>query len=250
MNRTKLWSALLLAATASTGCGSLPTMEGAASKAGVWSGAKPARMAERAGAAPPGPSGLNFVQANVLPDLTLGNDSSVTVGQSNLIATLLLDDPKELLDHYAEVPGQVVWDRTTRTFFLTQLNLAGGIATYSDASFQQLNRLFILVDPRAKYYGGTIIQLNAVGSVSVEAGTQATIDQINDVYVIHRDEDGPDADDFVAALLSSPPDPVASSQVLKQQHEQIIYLDGLGRPHLYQWVAPTGKNGMGNRRRR
>lgn len=256
MTRVTLMSALVLAMAASSGCGAPPTSEDLASKYAPPPNGGPARLAgSETRAAPqavPLNQGFSFVQANVLADLSAGGDASVRVEQSNQVATVLLDDPLDLLEHYAEVRDQLVWDRTTRAFYVTQANLRAGVYSYSEAVLRQINRLIIIVDRNATHYSGTVVQLNVIDGFTVEQGGQTAIAQVNNVTVIHPDGDGPDAEDFVAAMRTAPggtPGPMTGADVLSQGHELIIYIDGRGRPHLYRWQPPTGKYGMGDRRR-
>jgi len=255
MKRAKLWSALVLATMATgTGCGSLPTMDTIASKHGPPPpGAAPSDSAAgtaqsaSATALSTGPSiGFNFLQLNYLGDATAGDNSSVSAQQVNRAVTVVLDEPKDLLKHYIEVPG-LVWDRTTHGFHLAQGNWTGAGTTHdgSHAAYRQLNNLIIIVDPHAQVYSGIIEQGNGLGSVTTGSDSQVTIAQINNVTVIHSGEEAPDAEDYVASLNLTLEGPTGdATAVVNQVHDWLIYIDGLGRPHLYRWQAPVGKNGL------
>lgn len=253
MNRAILWSTLALSVATGSGCGAAPPSVTTGSQAAFMSGGKAAPKAEvRPAALAPAPSnrGLNFIQDNYLGDTQAFTGSSVSVQQTNQVTTLLLDDPKDILKYYAELPVQVLWDITTRDFYVTQANLVDGVVSYSEAGLVQLNKVLIIVDPNAAYYNGTIVQLNAADSATAHEGSQLAIDQLNDITVIQRDEDAPDSDDFVAALRGSENVPLSSAAVLAQKNHLLIYIDVAGRPHFYQWKPPTGKNGLSDYRRR
>lgn len=243
MSRAKYWSALLLAAMAtSSGCGAPPTTEAAFKSANIKAGRMASRDAPVTPASSAAEPSLSFMQGNVVVDLTI-NNGSATLDQANQLAFLLLDEPLDLLKHYVEIPSPLVWDRTTRSFYLAQQNLAGGLTGSAASVFRQINNLIVIVDQAATHYTGTIVQFNGLDGYTVEEGGQAAIAQLNHMTVIQPSEDAPEADDFVAALRQSQAATATSGSLLQQSHDLLVYIDNIGRPHLYQWQAPVGKKG-------
>ncbi|HEY9857004.1 MAG TPA: hypothetical protein V6D05_14775 [Stenomitos sp.] len=250
MTRATFWSALLLAAMAAgSGCGTSPDTVGTAFQ---QTSSKPTWMANsEARVIPPGPAdtGLVFQQGNAIYDMSVSmtGDGSVNVQQINNLAIRLVDDPLALLKHYVEVPYQLVWDLTTRSFYMAQVNYA---ANASGTTFHEANDLMVIVDRFATHFSGTIVQFNGIDHYAVDG--QASIDQLNNLTLVQQDDNGTRAADFVAAMQNAPKGSqltLSTAALLDKSPRTIIYIDRLGKPHLYQWQAPVGKTGLDALRR-